>query len=262
MIFGNSKMASLSVVTVPYFFVVCGLIIFLELICHAFLQTELDQFASKHLVVELPTVFLLTLFVAALFVRRRQFAKDMDVVEFPTAKDDWEKTFNTMSDFVSVHDKDFKIVKVNQSLCDFMGKNADEIIGKYCYQVFHNTDAPIANCPHKKTSGTGHSETAIISDLNIGFPLQITCSPLFDTDETFQGSVHIARPYEPAGNRNGKKCEVIPICASCKSIRQYDNKWIPPEEYFVKKYKYQFTHSICRDCQEILYPEYIKHLPF
>jgi PAS domain S-box-containing protein len=260
MISGNCKMTSLSVVTVPHFFVICSSIIFLELACHAFLRTELNHLVDKHLVVEIPTVFFVTLFVTAFFLRKQQLAKkDIDVIELPTCKDDWEKTFNTMSDFVSVHDKDFKIIRVNNALCDFIGKKPDEITGKYCYQIFHNTNTPIENCPHKKTSGTGHSETEIINDPNIGIPLQITCSPLFDTDKTFQGSVHIARAYEPVGDQDRKKCEVIPICASCKSIRKYDNKWVPPEEYFVKKYEYQFTHSICRDCQEILYPEYIKH---
>lgn len=254
----NSRMSNLSAVTIPPFVVIFSSIIVVEFICHTFFNTAQNPFANKHLVIEVPTAFLATLFIATLLVRKRQISRKANLIELPKAKDDWVETFHIMTDFVSVHDKDFKIIKVNQALCEFMGKSAEEIIGKYCYQVFHNTDEPFKNCPHQKTSGTGHSETTIINDPNIGFPLQITCSPLFDDDETFQGSVHIARAYEPVDNQKTKKNEVIPICASCKSIRKHDNKWVPPEEYFVRKYGYQFTHSICRDCQEILYPEYIQ----
>ena len=253
----NSRVANLSVTILP-FLVILSSIVIVESICHTFLQAELHPLANKHLVIELPTAFLATLLIVSLFFRKRQLSKEVNDIELLKAKDDWEKTFNTMTDFVSVHDKDFKVIKVNQALCDFLGKSSEEIIGKFCYQLFHNMNEPFENCPHKKTSETGHSETEIINDPNIGVPLQITCSPLFNDDETFQGSVHIARAHEPVDKRRKKVGEVIPICAACKSIRKNDNKWVPPEDYFLKKYGYQFTHSICRDCQEKLYPEYIK----
>lgn len=252
----DSRVINLSVV-IPPFLVISGSTIVVVSICHIFLNYELNPFTHKHLVVELPTALLATFLVVALFLHKRQFSKEVNDMELLRAEDDWEKTFNTMADFVSVHDKDFKIIKANQALCDFMGKSSEEIIGKYCYQLFHNTNAPFENCPHKKTSKTGHSVTEIINDPNIGVPLLITCSPLFD-DETFQGSVHIARAYEPVAERRKSEKEVIPICASCKSIRKKDNNWVSPEEYFIKKYDYLFTHSICLDCQTKLYPEYIQ----
>jgi transcriptional regulator with PAS, ATPase and Fis domain len=163
-----------------------------------------------------------------------------------------------MTDFVSVHDKNFKILKANQALCDFLGKSSGEIIGKPCYEIFHNTTEPFEGCPHKKTTTTGHSVTEIINDPNIGVPLQITCSPFFDADEVFQGSVHIARTHEPVERKRNKNEAMIPICAGCKSIRKIDNCWVPPEDYFVKTFGHRFTHTICRDCQEKLYPEFIK----
>jgi hypothetical protein len=137
-----------------------------------------------------------------------------------------------------------------------LGKSSEEIIGKFCYQLFHNLNEPFEDCPHKKTSEIGHSETEIINDPNIGVPLQITCSPLFNDDEIFQGSVHIARAHEPVDKQREKAGEVIPICAGCKSIRKSDNTWIHPEDYFVKKHDFQFTHTICGECKDKLYSEF------
>ena len=108
-------------------------------------------------------------------------------------RDEWEKTFNSINDFVSVHDKDFKIIKANSALCELLGKSPEEIIGKQCYQLFHNLNEPVENCPHKQTIDTLCAVTEIINDPNIGVPLEITCSPLFDNEGTFQGSVHIAK---------------------------------------------------------------------
>ena len=39
--------------------------------------------------------------------------------------DEWQKTFDAISDFIFILDKDFRIVKVNQSLCMALGKNQE-----------------------------------------------------------------------------------------------------------------------------------------
>ncbi|MBU1708370.1 MAG: PAS domain-containing protein [Proteobacteria bacterium] len=45
------------------------------------------------------------------------------------------------------------------------------------------------------------------------------------------------------------------ICASCKDIRQEDNKWIPVEKFIMDRTEVKFTHSICPGCARKLYPE-------
>ena len=47
----------------------------------------------------------------------------------------------------------------------------------------------------------------------------------------------------------------IPICASCKSIRMVDNKWVSIEEYLSDRTEVKFNHGICPDCTRKLYPE-------
>ena len=72
--------------------------------------------------------------------------------ELLKAKEDLEDTLNTMPDFVSVHDRDFTVTKVNNALCEFLNKRPEKLIGNKCYQVFHDTSEPYKNCPHEKTS--------------------------------------------------------------------------------------------------------------
>lgn len=49
---------------------------------------------------------------------------------------------------------------------------------------------------------------------------------------------------------------IIPICASCKKIRDDSGYWNQLEEYFSKNSEIQFSHGICPDCSAKLYPEY------
>ncbi len=48
---------------------------------------------------------------------------------------------------------------------------------------------------------------------------------------------------------------LLPICAACKKIRQDDGVWQQIESYLQKHTHAQFTHGICPDCRERLYPE-------
>jgi len=48
----------------------------------------------------------------------------------------------------------------------------------------------------------------------------------------------------------------LPICASCKRIRNDDNAtWQQIEEYIATHSEADFTHGICPDCARRLYPE-------
>ena len=46
---------------------------------------------------------------------------------------------------------------------------------------------------------------------------------------------------------------IIPICASCKKIREGDG-WTPIESYLAQRSEAAFTHGICPDCARRLYP--------
>jgi hypothetical protein len=47
---------------------------------------------------------------------------------------------------------------------------------------------------------------------------------------------------------------LIPICANCKKIRDDNGKWLSIEDYFFNNHNTKFSHGICPECFEILYP--------
>ena len=51
---------------------------------------------------------------------------------------------------------------------------------------------------------------------------------------------------------------LLPICASCKKIRDDRGYWNQIEEYIRDHSEAEFTHSICEECVGKLYPEFAK----
>ena len=50
---------------------------------------------------------------------------------------------------------------------------------------------------------------------------------------------------------------IVPICAHCKKIRDSGDEWQKLEAYIEKHSEAQFSHGICPDCMEQLYPEFV-----
>lgn len=53
---------------------------------------------------------------------------------------------------------------------------------------------------------------------------------------------------------------LLPICASCKKIRDDKGYWTEVEGYIINHSDASFTHGICPDCTLKLYPEYAERM--
>jgi hypothetical protein len=50
----------------------------------------------------------------------------------------------------------------------------------------------------------------------------------------------------------------IPICASCKKVRTDEGYWEQIEKYIKDRSDAEFSHGICPECAEVLYPDLVK----
>jgi hypothetical protein len=51
---------------------------------------------------------------------------------------------------------------------------------------------------------------------------------------------------------------LLPICSTCKKIRSDDGYWSQIESYIAARSEAEFSHGICPECQEKLYPEWYR----
>ena len=56
-----------------------------------------------------------------------------------SSKEEWERTFNAISDIVTLQTPDMRIVKTNISGCIALGIPYEVIKGQHCYELFHGS---------------------------------------------------------------------------------------------------------------------------
>jgi response regulator RpfG family c-di-GMP phosphodiesterase len=54
---------------------------------------------------------------------------------------------------------------------------------------------------------------------------------------------------------------LLPVCASCKQVRDDQGYWSQLETYLKKHTEISFSHGLCLDCAHKLYPEYYDKTP-
>ena len=113
--------------------------------------------------------------------------------EIKRVADEWQTTFDSIIDMVSIQDKDFKLVRVNKTYADAVGMKMEDVVGKHCYEVVHNTSSNIVNCPHQRTIETKKAITQEVFEPKLNAYLEVSTSPIFDSDGEVIGSVHIAK---------------------------------------------------------------------
>ncbi|HEY82463.1 MAG TPA: PAS domain S-box protein [Dehalococcoidia bacterium] len=109
------------------------------------------------------------------------------------AAKEWRTTFDAISDWISIHDLNFKITRVNLAFARAFKQSPKELIGQTCYRLIHGSNAPCPNCPHKLTVETGKPHAAEFFEPHLGVYLEVSTSPIFSEKGDVTGCVHIAK---------------------------------------------------------------------
>ena len=104
---------------------------------------------------------------------------------------EWEETFDSISDLVSIHDKDLNIIRCNKAVIEKLNVDYSDIIGKKCHEVFHGRNEPWSTCPFLKCKQSLRPESEEEECLDGTF--MMSCYPRLDEARQFNGVVHIAR---------------------------------------------------------------------
>jgi len=109
------------------------------------------------------------------------------------AAEEWRTTIDTITDWVSIQDSHFRIVRLNKAYADIFKKHPRELVGKTCYELVHGTSEPVPYCPHRKTMQTRAPSIAEYFEPHLGVYLETATSPVINERGEVVASVHITR---------------------------------------------------------------------
>jgi PAS domain S-box-containing protein len=108
------------------------------------------------------------------------------------ARNQWERTFDQVSDPVMILDKGHAIVRSNRALAEIMGMTPEETIGMICPEAVHGEPAPPLPCPHMSLTTDSRPYGAELAVIPSGRIFDVSVNPLHDSNGTVVGSIHVA----------------------------------------------------------------------
>ncbi len=109
------------------------------------------------------------------------------------AKKEWEETFDVINESITIHDRDFNIIRANKAAEKMLGLPFLKILSQKCYESYHGTDCPPERCPSCRTLKTGVPSVTEMFEPKLNKYLEIKALPRLDKDNNLIGLVHIVR---------------------------------------------------------------------
>ena len=172
---------------------------------------------------------------------------------------------------------DFEIIRANKAYREIWPQtSAKEGQGMKCYEsrpggFCHTDDCPLQQIINGKDEVT--TESAKYKTKEGTNTYIISARPFRDADGNLLGIVESFQNISDRIKAENAKAELIdglqealdkvnllggllPICASCKKIRDDKGYWNQIETYIRNHSEAEFSHGICPDCAKKLYPEF------
>lgn len=106
---------------------------------------------------------------------------------------DWEDTFNSINDAITIHDKGYNILRANTAAAKIIGLSIPAIIGQKCFQSYHGQNGPPLNCPSCQTYVSGKSSVTEIFEPHLNKFLEVSAFIREAKNNKEKRLIHIVR---------------------------------------------------------------------
>jgi diguanylate cyclase (GGDEF)-like protein/PAS domain S-box-containing protein len=132
--------------------------------------------------------------VGAIGIVRDVTSRKQMEVALLQARDDWESTFDSLTDMVTIHDKNFDIIRANSSARQMLGLPLlGNLFNAKCFMCYHGTEKPPVGCPRCRSLVTEQPGSFELFEPHLNRYLEIRAIPRFDTHHQCIGLVHVVR---------------------------------------------------------------------
>lgn len=189
-----------------------------------------------------------------------------------------ENQFEAVPAGMIIVDKEGRIVFFNREAEWLFGYRSEEAIGELVEILLpeqYRTSHPVLrkhfmNNPSRREMGYERNLLACRKDDGTEFPIEVGLGYMKRGDKLFVSAIIIDISRRKCVEN---ECEVLigelkaalekvkqlggmlPICSNCKKIRDDKGYWNQIKSYIRDHSEAEFSHSICPECVEILYPD-------
>jgi PAS domain S-box-containing protein len=187
----------------------------------------------------------------------------------------YRRLFETAQDGILILDADTgHINDVNPFLIDMLGYTPGEFLGKKLWQIgaFKDIQASRATFAELQSKGyvryedlpltTKDGREIAVEFVSNVYPVnhhkvvQCNIRDITDRKKAEEERERLILELRDALSKVKTLSGMLPICASCKKIRNDEGYWEQVETYITDHSGAEFSHGICPDCFKKLYPEY------
>ncbi len=175
---------------------------------------------------------------------------------------------NTLNDSAILANNDDVILFVNNSLCQMLGYQEEELVGKVGLQILvdENYREIIKEKNRLRTNGIADRyEIQVLKKSGEPIWVYVSGAPMKDREGHIYGSVAILSDMSERKQSEEEREKLflelrdalanvktlsglVPICASCKKIRDDKGYWEQVESYIMKHSDAVFSHGFCPEC--------------
>ncbi|MDO8947469.1 MAG: response regulator [Desulfocapsaceae bacterium] len=117
------------------------------------------------------------------------------------AQQEWDRTFDAISDVVTVQDLDMRIIQANKATSDLFQMPIEQIIGKHCHELFGSPGAGICpNCPIPRVRDFFVPHMTEVEHPLLHKTFQVTIVPILDKQGNIMNVVHFAKDISEQKN--------------------------------------------------------------
>ncbi len=106
---------------------------------------------------------------------------------------DWEDTFNTITDMITIHDRDFNVIQANRAARERLGLPESGTSQVKCFSLFHGSDCPPRDCPSCRSLVTEKQVAVESYEPHLDMYLEMRAIPRIGPDSQLIGLIHVAR---------------------------------------------------------------------
>jgi PAS domain S-box-containing protein len=108
------------------------------------------------------------------------------------AKQEWEKTFDSVTELVAIIDDNHRVKRVNHALAHKLKRSPYECIDQRCYKIFHNLESPPPDCPHARMIATGEVQRVERYEECLGGYYLMSVSPFESVGRGGKWYIHVS----------------------------------------------------------------------